>query len=54
MYEKTNMKTACINHIKNKGPTITMSNAFMEVKTSHPEIWTSLRKDLGVPDEELV
>ena len=54
VYEKSDMETACINYIKSKGPTMMMSNPFMEVKTSHPEIWTSLKKDLDVPDEELV
>ena len=54
VYEKSDMKTACINYIKSKGPTMMMSNAFMEMKTSHSDVWMSLRKDLGVPDEELV
>ena len=52
VYEKTDMKKACINYIKSKGPTIMMSNAFIELKTSHPTIWIALRKDLNVPDEE--
>ena len=54
VYEKTDMKTACIKYIKSKGPSMMMSDAFIEVKTSHPDIWMSLRKDLGVPEEELV
>jgi len=38
------------DYIKSKGPSITMASSFVEMKSSHPEVWKSLRKDLGVPD----
>ena len=51
VYEKKNLKKACIEKIASKGPTVMMSGPFMEVKDSYPDIWKKLRKDLGVPDE---
>jgi hypothetical protein len=50
-HEQSYLKEACVEYIKFKGPSITMSDAFIELKTSHPDIWTSLREDLGVPDQ---
>ena len=48
--EKMKMKKACVDYIKAKGPSITMASHFWAIKTSHPVVWKSLRKDLGVPD----
>jgi hypothetical protein len=44
-----NLKNACIAYIKTKGPMITMAPSFWAMNSSHPEVWMSLRKDLGVP-----
>ena len=50
-HEQNYLKEACIDYIKTKGPSIVMSDAFIELKSSHPNVWTSLRDDLGVPGQ---
>ena len=49
-HERNNLRKACTAYIKEKGASIMMSEAFMAVKTSDPDVWKTLRKALGVPD----
>jgi len=55
LHELPALKAACVELIKASMANlaaVTMSSAFMALKTTHPLLWRELRTALGLPEEE--
>ena len=52
LHELPALKAACVELIKANAFAVTMSDTFMELKTTHPLLWRELRAALGVTEQE--
>ena len=52
LHELPALKAACVELIKVNAFAVTMSRAFMALKTTHPLLWRELRAALSLPEEE--
>ena len=52
LHELPALKAACVELIKANAFAVTMSSAFISLKTTHPLLWRELRAALGVTEQE--
>jgi hypothetical protein len=52
LHELPALKAACVELIKANFAAVMMSDAFIELKTTHPLLWQELRAALGVREQE--
>jgi hypothetical protein len=54
LHDLAALKAACVELVKANVAAVTMSSAFVRLKSTHPVLWRELRAAMGLPEADEV